>query len=357
MNRFLSLVRSNVIDLSPYESARSLTLGGSVFLDANESPISCLEHSCLNRYPEPQPRLLLERLSRIYGVSPSMLLIGRGSDEAIDLLIRAFCEPGRDRILVCPPTYGMYEICAKIQGAQVVRVPLILDSDNFYLNESGIQEAFVKNQNVKIIFLCSPNNPTGTLFNVDSVIGICELAQDKCLVVIDEAYIEFKENGSHIESLSRFSHLVILRTLSKAWAAAGARCGVAVAHSDIIQMLKKIIAPYPLSSPAIGAILEATDFDHQSLLQLRIQNTLSERERLGAALRELELVQCVYPSATNFLLVRFFNSKNVFDFLKSRGIIVRNRGGEKNLENCIRITVGSEKENQLLITSLLEVAK
>ncbi len=355
----LSLARPEILALRPYESARSLTTQGTVFLDANESPISpSVDIPFLNRYPEPQPRSLIERFSKLYKVSPSMILIGRGSDEAIDLIVRTFCEPKQDSVLICPPTYGMYEISSGIQGARIVRVPLLFESENgsknIFIDEVGMQAALNKDKNIKIIFLCSPNNPTGTAFNLKSLLRICEISRERCIVVIDEAYAEFNENTSMLQNLLNFNNLIILRTLSKAWAMAGARCGVAIAHPSLIQLLQKILPPYPLSTPAIQAILHATDTAHQNGLQERVINNQTERDFLKAALSSLKEVKNIYPSATNFLLIRFQNSTHLFNFLKSNGIILRNRTNEPGLDGCIRITLGTPAENRLLLSKIKE---
>ena len=360
MNPVLSWVRPNIAAMSAYESARSLMLDGTVFLDANEPPCSPVENTCLNRYPEPQPRILLERFSQIYKVDSSQLLMGRGSDEAIDLLVRAFCEPSRDQILICPPTYGMYEVSAKIQGAQVLKVPMLLNFDEFRLDEDRIQEVLASSNSIKMMFLCSPNNPTGTALSSDTLLRICRMTQNKCILVIDEAYIEFVKDGSFLSYFSemglQFPHLVVLRTLSKAWASAGARFGLVIAQKELIQVLQKIRAPYPLSMPTVQTVLEVTDETHRFLLQSRVQTNRVEIEKMRTRLLETNGVQKVYSSAANFLLVKFVESKKVFEGLRSKGIIVRDRSKEVGLENCIRITLGTGEENQILISALQEMA-
>jgi histidinol-phosphate aminotransferase len=365
MPEVLLLARPEILALNPYKSARNLTPKGAVeqnkkiFLDANESPLSPVETPFLNRYPEPQPRQLLERFSDFYGLPASMIMIGRGSDEAIDLLVRVFCRPGLDRILICPPTYGMYEVSAKIQGAYVARIPLILDSNQISINAEEIKKLFLQEnqaQPIKIIFLCSPNNPTGTAFDPNVLKDICEASQNRCIVVIDEAYAEFSDCISMTSQLSKFPNLVVLRTLSKAWALAGARCGVALAQSPVIQLLQKIRAPYPLSFPSVQTVLEATDKIHEKLLQERIELSRVERERLRTALLNIPTVYAIYPSAANFLLVKFRESEKILNSLRGRGIILRDRSRELGLDGCIRITIGTPEENTLLLSAIREVA-
>ncbi len=295
MKELLSLARPEILKLKPYVSARSLITHGRIFLDANESPSEASSDETtsgknsnnettngippsfskpLNRYPEPQPRALSERFSELYSVSPSQLLICRGSDEAIDLLVRAFCESGKDEVLICPPTYGMYEVSAKIQGARVIHVPLLFQPSpsgrgfEVKLDEAAIVETAVKaDADIKLVFICNPNNPTGTSFDRNSLKRICKATFGRCLVILDEAYVEFDSDGSMINELEEYPNLVILRTLSKAWALAGARCGVAIANESVIQLLQKIRPPYPLSTPTIRAVLET----------IRPKNTIRKR--------------------------------------------------------------------------------
>jgi histidinol-phosphate aminotransferase len=356
MNQVLNLARKNIAALVPYESARSLALSGKIFLDANESPDEGVGPS-LNRYPEPQPRAVLERLSRLYGVSPSSLLVGRGSDEAIDLIIRAFCEPGSDEVLICPPTYGMYEISARIQGAGIAKVPMIHNSSGFALDETGIREKIISNKNLKVIFLCAPNNPTGSGLIPESMARICRMTEGKCIVVVDEAYIEFSLYPSMTRFISLFPNLVVLRTLSKAWASAGVRCGTAIAHRNLIEILQKIRSPYPLATPCVEAILRVTSEESEAKTRSRVENLRSEREFLRNKLNELKEVETVYPSDANFILVKFRDSKSIFEYLKDSGIVVRDRSKEPALSNCIRITIGDPTENRTLLRALQDYSK
>ena len=355
MTPIADLARYSIQKLSPYESARSLATQGSVFLDANEFPDSIVEGSSLNRYPDPQPKDLLDRFSHLYTVHPSTLLVGRGSDEAIDLVVRTFCESGKDQILICPPTYGMYEVSAQIQGAGIIRVPLQAIEDTFALDVREILNRINQEPDLKVIFLCSPNNPTGTELDRTSLLRICESARNRCIVVIDEAYIEFSSDGSISQFLSDYPHLIILRTLSKAWGLAGIRCGVAISSPEVIQLLNKIRAPYPLNTPGIKTVLEATAPSQEDRLKNRILKLKQDREELVTQILRLSVVKHIYPSETNFLLVKFNDSERIFYELKSKGILVRNRSKEQGLEGCIRITVGTREQNQNLVSRLSEV--
>ena len=353
---FSKLARPEIRDLTAYSSARSLTLKGSFFLDANESPISPDPLRPLHRYPEPQPRKLQERFAHLYGVPANQLVIGRGSDEAIDLLIRTFCESGRDAILTCPPSYGVYTVCAAIQGARSLTVPLKIQDSTVGLDEDGLAEALQSHANVKILFVCSPNNPTGTAFSIAALLRLCEMTKDRCLLVLDEAYVEFSESGSMIPYLNQYPQLVILRTLSKAWALAGVRCGVAIAHTELIALLQKVRAPYPLSLPTIQSALEFTDPHYEKLLEERVALLLAERQKLGQELTELVSVAQIFPSSSNFLLVRFHAAQKIFAALKSQGIVIRDRSSDCGLQDCLRISIGSPEENRIFIRKLREIS-
>ena len=353
----VSLAREAIQKLTAYESARSLNIQGKVFLDANEAPESPLEDfPGLNRYPEPQPEKLVRRLCSIYGVPSSRLIIGRGSDEAIDLLVRVFCEAGKDRILICPPTYGMYEISAKIQGVEIVKIPMILDRETQSgaihpaLDEEKIVAAI--GSGVKMIFICSPNNPTGTPFEAELLVRIAKAATDRAIVVIDEAYAEFSDRKSMVAEVERLPNLVVLRTLSKAWAIAGARCGVAISSEPLIKLLQKVRAPYPLSAPAVGTILKSTDALRQEKLKLRVQSLKEARMFMITELAKLDCVKAFFPSDANFILLQTTDSKSIMSRAASQGVILRDRSSEPGLENCIRITLGTPDENRQVLEIL-----
>lgn len=252
----------------------------------------------------------------------------------------------------------MYEVSARIQGASVFKVPLLPGNgpEDFVLDESGIQkkieEASLNHQKIKLIFLCSPNNPTGTIFQPDSILRICKAAEGRCLVVVDEAYAEFTPGGSLLYALPQLKNLIILRTLSKAWAMAGARCGVAIANEELIRVFQKIRAPYPIGTPTINTVLTGTDPEHQKVLHQRVTRIIEEREFLRNAFLKIKSVKKIYGSGTNFLLVAFTNSSKIMEILKAKGVIVRDRSKEPGLQNCIRITVGSTKENRTLLDLL-----
>lgn len=344
-------IRPSVLKMSAYSSARSLVTNGRVFLDANEAP-----DGRYNRYPDPQPASLVQRMSQIYGVKPDQVLIGRGADEAIDTLTRALCEPQRDSVLITPPTYGMYEVSAALQNASIVRTPLILNDLSWSLNIEAMISA-AQNHSTKIVYVCSPNNPTGTAFNPSDIAQLCKALSDTSIVVVDEAYGEFAPDTSCVPLLSDFANLVVLRTLSKAWALAGLRCGVLIGHPDLVQVLQKVRAPYPLPQPVIEEALAATSEEGLCDMQNRVKFITQERERLSQALLASPLVENVYPSQTNFVLARFLSEAFVMESFKTEGIILRSRTRELGLENCIRITIGTESENDLVIGMLRSLEK
>ncbi len=358
MSSILRLARSEVLQMKAYESARSLTqaMPGErplIFLDANESPESPISLSHANRYPEPQPKVLVDRFCELYGVKPKEVVVGRGSDEAIDLIVRVFCRAGVDQILICPPTYGMYEISAEIQGAGITRVPMVLGREQSYLDEEAIRRNLGKG--VKVIFICSPNNPTGTVFSRESLKRICKSAEDQAIVVVDEAYGEFSKDESMISELKNFPNLIVLRTLSKAWAVAGLRCGVALAQEPLISLLQKVRAPYPIPLPVIEQVLEATDSNHFARLQERLAGVASERGRLVAELSRLPQVKWIYPSGTNFILACFHRPAEILNAVKEEGLVLRDRSQVQGLEGCIRITLGTETQNNQVLDAIRKV--
>lgn len=349
-NNFL---RPEIKNLDAYESARSLTAGvgsGLTYLDANESPDA--EDLLWNRYPEPQPKELLNRLSRLYGVRTENLLMGRGSDEAIDLLTRAVCAPVRDSVLIFPPTYGMYKVAAEIQGARIRELPLrelleMSDSKNDALNEILKQEG----ERLKLIYICNPNNPTGELVSVQTIIRVCNRAPE-VLVVVDEAYIEYCAERSCVGLLPDLENLVILRTFSKAWGLAGVRFGVLIADPALLRVLQKVRAPYPLPGPVIEFMRAAISTSSEDRMLSRVEQILLEKKEASAELARLECVDRVFESAANFILVRFKRAFEVQASLAREGILVRSRGKDPGLENCLRITLGSTAENHRVLNLL-----
>ncbi len=293
----------------------------------------------------------------MYGVDERSLIIGRGSDEAIDLLVRTFCRSGQDSILICPPTYGVYEVAAQIQGASVVRVPLVQSQGGFALNEQKIRDVVSAEQpRTKLVFICSPNNPTGTALDRSAIARVCEVAEGRAIVVVDEAYAEFSSEKSMLSELARFENLVVLRTLSKAWALAGARCGVAIGSPSVVSLLHKVRAPYPLATPTIRVVLDATDPDQRASLRERVRALNEAKQQLAARLRSMSGVHEVFSSQANFLLVRFKDSGEVMRATRLAGIILRDRSREPGLVGCVRISIGTEEENDALLRVLREVA-
>jgi histidinol-phosphate aminotransferase len=337
------LARASVLKLTPYCSARLESCPKGIHLDANENPF--WREDGLNRYPDPQPERLKSILSQLYGVSTIQILITRGSDEGIDLLMRVFCEAGEDAVVITPPTYGMYEVSANVQGANIKAVPLLVEA-GFALDKQHLLEEW--DPSMKLIFLCSPNNPTGNVFAAEDILMLCEQLKNKALIVVDEAYIEFSTTESLSACLSYYDNLIILRTLSKAYGLAGVRLGSLLAHPDVIALLKKVIAPYPIPLPVVKAVLSVLSIKNQRLIQEEIQAIQAERERLFEFLRSLAYVQTVYPSEANFLLVRVQNAECWMSLCIKHDIAIRSRSQMLGLNNCVRISIGTQKENQRL---------
>lgn len=347
MSSVLQLARPDLLDLEPY--AHAAWVPSLERLHANESPWRTLGDNSaagLNRYPEPQPRALIARLAELYAVEQDRLLVGRGSDEAIDLLVRAFCRAERDSVMIFPPTFGMYSVAARIQGASVVEVPLAADP-RFELDVSAALDQW--RPGIKILFVCSPNNPTGTLFDRAAVERLCAALAGKALVVIDEAYIEFAAAPSCSQWLNRFPHLVVLRTLSKAFALAGARCGTLIGEPALVQLLRRMIPPYAMPAPTVDAALKALEAPSRAIAHGRIDLVLAERERVARTLAELSIVRRVWPSAANFLLVSFADAEAVLRAGIAAGLLVRDVRRQPGLGDCLRITIGTPEQNDRLI--------
>lgn len=338
------LVRPNIRTLKPYSSARSEYAGlAEVFLDANENAFGSPIGNGLNRYPDPLQKELKARFARLRSVNSSQIFIGNGSDEAIDLLFRIFCRPGIDECIVCPPTYGMYQVSADINDIDVVEIPL---TSEYQLDVPNVMAAV--NTMTRLIFICSPNNPTGNVMKADDVIEILESFRG--IVVIDEAYIDFAVEASFICELEKFPNLVILQTLSKAWGLAGLRLGVAYASPEIISLMNRTKPPYNVSGAAQSAALEA--LEKRSDMEATTAETIRLRDELRASLGTIGSVEKVFPSQANFLLVRFADANDTYRRLLTDGIVVRNRSNILLCEGCLRITVGTEEENRRLIACL-----
>lgn len=342
-----SLARPEIVSLKPYEHAAwdpALTR-----LHANELPWRGLDDESvagLNRYPEPQARALIEQLAQLYGVAPGALLICRGSDEAIDLLVRAFCRASQDAVLVCPPTFGMYAVAAHIQGATLVNVPLLADQD-YALDERAVRAAC--KPEVKIVFLCSPNNPTGNLLHNDAILRIAAALEGRALVVVDEAYVEFAACESLTRRLPQRPNLVVLRTLSKAHGLAGARLGTLIADREVIGLLRKVIAPYAVPQLILEAVTELLNPLHLRTLPQRIEQVRAERTRMLHALSQRPIVTQVLPSEANFLLARFKDPALALARANVAGVLVRDARGYLGLADALRISIGTRDQNDRLL--------
>jgi histidinol-phosphate aminotransferase len=348
MSSVLSLARPDILDLQPYQHAKwDPTLER---MHANEMPWRAQGDNSiagLNRYPEPQPHALVERMARLYDVPASKVLVGRGSDEAIDLLVRAFCRAGMDRVVICPPTFGFYKVAARIQGAEVVEVPLI--GDGFALDVDAVITA---GRSAKIVFLCSPNNPTGNLLDEADLLRICRSLATDALVCVDEAYVEFSGRASLTSRLAELPNLVVLRTLSKAYALAGARCGTLIAAEEIVNLLKRIIPPYAIPESTVEDVLRLTEAPQRAIAADRIRTILAERERMRARLEASTAVVRIFPSDANFLLVQCRDARRFLEAGKSIGLLVRDFSNTPRLEGCLRISVGTPEQNDRLLAAV-----
>ncbi|MDG6894197.1 histidinol-phosphate transaminase [Volucribacter amazonae] len=348
-----ALSRKNIQALTPYQSARRLGGKGNIWLNANEyalSPDFNLSQRQFNRYPDPQPQAVIDNYARYAGVATENVLVSRGGDESIELIIRAFCE-NDEAILYCPPTYGMYAVSAETCGIERKIVPLTAD---FQLDLANIEQNLEK---VKVVFVCSPNNPTGNLLNRQDLLRLLAITQNKAIVVVDEAYIEFAPQATLANELANYPNLAIIRTLSKAFALAGLRCGFTLANPELIATLQKVIAPYPLPVPVADIAAQALTPQGIQQMQERVQDVLEQRQWLADQLQQLSIVEQVYPSQANYLLVKFKEGQQVFKALWQQGIILRDQHNALGLENCVRITVGIAEENARVLTSLKELDK
>lgn len=337
------LVRENIKNLQPYSSARSEFKGSAdVFLDANENSYGAPIGGEYHRYPDPLQLKVKEKISQIKGVPVQNIFLGNGSDEGIDLLYRAFCNPSKDSVIIVPPTYGMYEVSANINDVFVKKVALTSD---FQLDLEGIAE--VADDLTKMIFICSPNNPTGNSMNREDVEMI--LNNFEGIVIVDEAYINYSRQRSFISELTEYPNLVVLQTLSKAWGLAGVRIGMAFASEDIVNVLNKIKPPYNIGLPAQELAIKALGTIEQ--INAWIKSTVVERDSLIKQLATFDFVQRIYPSDANFVLVNVKDAAGLYAFLVTRGIIVRDRSKVELCEGCIRITIGTPDENIRLLNA------
>lgn len=353
MSALLDLVRPDLRDFAGYKSARSEALRGDVWLNANESawanPADAQGHS--RRYPDPQPPALRARLADVYGVGADQLLVGRGSDEAIDLLVRALCVPGQDAIVVTPPVFGMYVVCARLQGARIVQVPLVDGDAGLVADLDAIGEAALA-QGAKLVFLCSPSNPAGSAVPLDGIVALASALEGRALVVVDEAYGEFADGASATTLLDAHANVVVLRTLSKAHALAAARIGVVIGDTELIAVLQRCQAPYPVPTPCAELALAGLSDPALAQTRERVAVVRRERERLLYALGGLPGVRRVYPSQGNYLLVRFDDPERAFRALLSAGVVVRDQRAAPQLGDALRITIGSPEQNDRVIAAL-----
>ena len=341
MNKLKSIVRDNILQLSPYSSAREeYSSSKEILLDANENP-----YGLLNRYPDPFQNKLRVSLSKMKKISKASIFIGNGSDQIIDLAFRVFCNPGVDKALTFIPTYGMYQVSADINNVELIKLALNKD---FQIEKEGLK-TLLKNPSIKLLFLCSPNNPTGNCINIEDILFLAKNFSG--IVVIDEAYIDFSSRPSAIQLINSFPNLIVVQTLSKAWGLAGARIGIAYSNPELIGLFNKIKPPYNVSELNQRAACEALAKKRDYINQKRA--ILNEKEKLVNQLDEIDEVIKVFPSETNFLLVQFKNPKKIVRRLQKNRIIVRDR--TKEIEGCLRITVGTAKENKLLVNKLKQI--
>jgi len=339
-----NITRTNIKKLVPYSSARSEYEGDAqVFLDANENSLGSLLQQNFHRYPDPLQKNLKEKISAIKNINIENIFIGNGSDEAIDLLIRAFCNPGKDEILIFPPTYGMYEVSAAINDVEIKEVLL---TDDFELNIPAIKKTI--SDKTKIIFVCSPNNPTGNSFNENEIEDL--LNSFNGIIVIDEAYIDFSDKTSWLEKLNQYPNLVILQTLSKAWALAGLSIGMAFASAEIIRILNKIKPPYNISAATQKLALQVLNDEEKAYQKIVIIK--KEKAKLSEDLKAFDFIKKIYPSDTNFLLVKVNDATRLYKYLLTKNIVVRNRSNQPLCENSLRITIGTPEENVSLLQAL-----
>ena len=341
-NNIENIIRENILNLKPYSSARDEYKGDDgIFLDANENPFGTY-----NRYPNPQQTALKSKLAEIKGVSPDNIFLGNGSDEVLDLAFRIFCEPKKDKVLTFTPTYGMYEVAANINDVELIELPL---NKKFQIDRYKLAPYF-NDENLKMIFICSPNNPTGNVLNTDDIDFI--LNNFKGIVLIDEAYIDFCPEFSFVNKINEFPNLIISQTMSKAWGLAGIRLGIGLMNTTLLSYLNKVKAPYNISSVNQQVALHSLAKRDEYLAN--VQRILDERQNLIAKLSDLSIVDKIYPTSANFILVKVNDANKVYQNLILMKIIIRNR--DSVLKNCIRITIGTADENERFITALKSIS-
>ncbi|GAA3530363.1 histidinol-phosphate transaminase [Zobellella aerophila] len=344
-----ALARAQVQALTPYQSARRIGGQGHIWLNANEAADSgdyTLDCARLNRYPECQPPMVINRYAAYAGLNPEQVLASRGGDEGIELLIRTFCEPGKDQILQCSPTYGMYAISAETNGVGIVDVPLNAD------RQPDFDAIIGRLDEVKLVFLCSPNNPTGDLVDRAGLLRLLDAARGRALVVVDEAYIEFCPTASQASLLNEYAELVIIRTLSKAFGLAGIRCGFTLANPEVIGLLLKVIAPYPIPEPVAQIAAQALSEEGLARMQTRVDDINRLKAELVGKLAASKQVREVFAANGNYVLVRFAEGAKLFARMATAGIILRDFSSKPGLSDCIRITIGQQAEMDAVLDVL-----
>lgn len=333
------LVPEAVKKLIPYQSARRIGGAGRIWLNANELEMPIQYGSSVqayNRYPDFLPHDIAVAYQSYCQIDSPTVAV-RGADEAIDLLIRTFCQPGRDRVLICPPTYAMYEFCADALAIETIQVPLL---DSFNLNVEAVIE---QSHNANLVFLCSPNNPTGNVIPKEEIIRVLDATQQHAIVVVDEAYIEFEMKTSVVSLIEQYPNLVVIRTLSKAFGLAAVRCGFILADESVMEYVAKLIPPYPMPDCVAEIVLQALSQEGLETIATSTNELIDVKTWFIKELEQFECIEKIYPSATNFVLLRVSESFDLFNLLLSNGIVTRNQGHEPALRNCIRITIGSEE--------------
>ncbi|BGI51316.1 MAG: histidinol-phosphate transaminase [Buchnera aphidicola (Ceratovacuna japonica)] len=351
--KFKKLVKFNINNFTPYKSARSMCVKGNIWLNANESPINnkfIIVNNNLNRYPQPQPKNVILKYSEYAKVNINNILISRGIDESIELLTKVFCRPGIDKIMYFSPTYDMYRIVANIFEVDIVNI-FLNNYDNFDYNK------ITKNiKNLKLIYICRPNNPTGDVMPKEILINILDILKKKSLVIVDEAYIEFCYNENVVDLISKYSNLVVLRTMSKAFGLAGARCGFTIANLEIIKILNKFLAPYPIPTPICSIVNKFLKNKFIKTMEKTVCKINKNKNWLISKLKKINFIKKVYKSFSNYILIKCVSSKFIIEKLEYKGIILRDQTKNLGLKNCIRISIGTKIECRKLINELKKIS-
>lgn len=342
------LARNNIRTLVAYPTFNKDVKPKDVWLNFNEYPqevLFGLTPQGMNRYPEPYPSELAARYARYAGVKPEQVVVTRGGDEGIELVIRTFCEPREDAVLICPPTYGMYEVSSDTLGVICKKVPTLAEK-GWQLDLDGIEKSLDR---VKVVFICTPNNPTGQLIDPESIRKVLEMTQGRAIVVVDEAYIEFCPSTSVVSWLKDYPHLAVIRTLSKAFALAGLRCGFVVGNKSLVDLLKKTLPPYAVPSPVSNIAEQALMPEGIQAMQSRVDDLMENRRYLVDALQAIDQIEAVFETQANFVLVRFKEASSLFEAMKANRVFIRNQSSQVTLKDCLRISVGTRAECERVI--------